>query len=149
MVSGLQRRSSTFGKKPLGSKQDPRPISDKGYQQSCARLLIQYLSTHSYEHPVSLKTLASPMSKDVFNIMQARQPVLLSWRKHLPAFPAACPAVLVRQPALHVLRAHVSWHCRSLETSQGNRHMCCTSQSPQDSKQHMLRFHHNVEICST
>eukprot|EP00891_Asterochloris_glomerata_P003608 jgi/Astpho2/3608/e_gw1.00058.8.1_t len=70
MVSGLQRRSSTFGKKPTGSKQDPRPISDKGYQQNCARLLIQYLSTHSYEHPVSLKTLASPMSKDVFNIMQ-------------------------------------------------------------------------------
>lgn len=84
MVSGLQRRSSTFGKKPTGSKQDPRPISDKGYQQNCARLLIQYLSTHSYEHPVSLKTLASPMSKDVFNIMQVTQPVLLSWHNHLP-----------------------------------------------------------------
>ena len=69
-VSGVQRRSSTYGKKTTGPKQDPRPVSDKGYQHDCIRQLIEYLSTHGYEHPVSPKTLTSPMSKDVFSIVQ-------------------------------------------------------------------------------
>ena len=69
-MSGVQRRSSTYGKKTTGPKQDPRPVSDKGYQHDCIRQLIEYLSTHGYEHPVSPKTLTSPMSKDVFSIVQ-------------------------------------------------------------------------------
>ena len=69
-LSGLHRRSSTYGKKTTGPKQDPRPVSDKAYQQDCIRQLIEYLSTHGYEHPVSPKTLTSPMSKDVFSIVQ-------------------------------------------------------------------------------
>lgn len=69
-LSGVQRRSSTYGKKTTGPKQDPRPVSDKAYQHDCIRQLIEYLSTHSYEHPVSPKTLTSPMSKDVFSIVQ-------------------------------------------------------------------------------
>ncbi|KAL3162305.1 hypothetical protein ABBQ32_009992 [Trebouxia sp. C0010 RCD-2024] len=69
-LSGVQRRSSTYGKKTTGPKQDPRPVSDKGYQHDCIRQLIEYLSTHGYEHPVSPKTLTSPMSKDVFSIVQ-------------------------------------------------------------------------------
>lgn len=69
-LSGLHRRSSIYGKKTTGPKQDPRPVSDKAYQQDCIRQLIEYLSTHGYEHPVSPKTLTSPMSKDVFSIVQ-------------------------------------------------------------------------------
>ncbi len=69
-LSGLHRRSSTYGKKTTGPKQDPRPVSDKAYQHDCIRQLIEYLSTHGYEHPVSPKTLTSPMSKDVFSIVQ-------------------------------------------------------------------------------
>ena len=69
-LSGVQRRSSTYGKKTTGPKQDPRPVSDKAYQHDCIRQLIEYLSTHGYEHPVSPKTLTSPMSKDVFSIVQ-------------------------------------------------------------------------------
>lgn len=69
-LSGVQRRSSTYGKKTTGPKQDPRPVSDKAYQHDCIRQLIEYLSTHGYEHAVSPKTLTSPMSKDVFSIVQ-------------------------------------------------------------------------------
>lgn len=68
-LSGVQRRSSTYGKKASGPKQDPRPVSDKAYQHNCIRSLIEFLSTHTYEHPVSPKTLTSPMSKDVCNIV--------------------------------------------------------------------------------
>ncbi len=69
-LSGVQRRSSTYGKKTTGPKQDPRPVSDKAYQHDCIRQLIEYLSTHGYEHAVAPKTLTSPMSKDVFSIVQ-------------------------------------------------------------------------------
>ncbi len=69
-LSGVQRRSSTYGKTMTGPKQDPRPVSDKAYQHDCIRQLIEYLSTHGYEHAVSPKTLTSPMSKDVFSIVQ-------------------------------------------------------------------------------
>ena len=73
-----------LAKSPWAASRTPAPSATRGYQQNCARLLIQYLSTHSYEHPVSLKTLASPMSKDVSNIMQVGEPVLLSRHYHLP-----------------------------------------------------------------
>ena len=35
-----QRRSSAYGKTGSGIKSDPRPISDKAYQQACIRTII-------------------------------------------------------------------------------------------------------------
>jgi kinetochore protein NDC80 len=67
----LQRRSSayTMVKAPPGVKGDPRPISDKGYQASCARKVLDFLVGHGYEFQVTLKTLSSPTTKDYTNIM--------------------------------------------------------------------------------
>ena len=61
MASGaagpVQRRSSAYGKGGTGLKADPRPVSDKAYQQACIRTIIAYLTTHDYDHPISAKVL--------------------------------------------------------------------------------------------
>ncbi|GAB4815903.1 hypothetical protein N2152v2_002949 [Parachlorella kessleri] len=64
----VQRRSSTYTK-ASGVKQDPRPVSDKQYQQNCIRVIITYLAGHGYEHAITPKVLASPTTKDFANIM--------------------------------------------------------------------------------
>lgn len=64
-----QRRSSTYGNSS-GVKTDPRPVSDKVYQQKLVRTLIQFLTEHGYQHPISPKLLTSPMAKDVTAIAQ-------------------------------------------------------------------------------
>ena len=51
----LPRRSSAYGKPGNGIKSDPRPVSDKAYQQACIRTVISYLSTQNYDHPISAK----------------------------------------------------------------------------------------------
>ena len=43
---------------------DPRPLTDKAFQQECAKAVLHYLTTHGYEYPVSLKTLKAPSTKD-------------------------------------------------------------------------------------
>ncbi|KAG2483652.1 hypothetical protein HYH03_017455 [Edaphochlamys debaryana] len=63
------RRSSAFGSKPSGPKQDPRPLTSKDYQASCIRTVISYLSTHNFPAAVSPKTLASPTGKDFATIV--------------------------------------------------------------------------------
>ena len=64
MASGaagpVQRRSSAYGKAGTGLKSDPRPVSDKAYQQACIRTIISYLTTHDYDHPISAKVLIPP-----------------------------------------------------------------------------------------
>eukprot|EP01104_Vermistella_antarctica_P021057 TRINITY_DN929_c1_g1_i1.p1 TRINITY_DN929_c1_g1~~TRINITY_DN929_c1_g1_i1.p1 ORF type:complete len:645 (+),score=186.73 TRINITY_DN929_c1_g1_i1:148-2082(+) len=47
---------------------DPRPISDKGYMSNAIRNLIGYLTRADYPHPVSLKLLTSPTSRDFWQI---------------------------------------------------------------------------------
>lgn len=71
-ASGLAdpRRSSAFGSKPSGPKQDPRPLHDKNFLNDCIRTVITYLSTHNYPAAVSPKTLASPTAKDFTLIVQ-------------------------------------------------------------------------------
>jgi kinetochore protein NDC80 len=51
------------------AKPDPRPINDKKYQQECIRRLLQFLSSTSYEYPVTTKSLARPSGKDFGNIV--------------------------------------------------------------------------------
>lgn len=64
------RRSSAFGVKASGPKADPRPISDKNFQNACMRTVITYLSSHGYPAAVSPKTLSSPTAKDFTLIVQ-------------------------------------------------------------------------------
>jgi hypothetical protein len=51
-------------------KQDPRPIGDKNFLNSCMRTVIAYLSTHGYPYAISPKLLASPTGKDFTQIVQ-------------------------------------------------------------------------------
>jgi SMC interacting uncharacterized protein involved in chromosome segregation len=50
-------------------KPDPRPISDKVYQQECIKKLLLYLQRSGYDHPISHKSLSRPSGKDFTNII--------------------------------------------------------------------------------
>jgi kinetochore protein NDC80 len=66
-VGGDRRQSMAAPSAP--AKVDPRPISDKGYQQECIRDLLNYLVNSGYEYPISHKSLARPSGKDFTNIV--------------------------------------------------------------------------------
>lgn len=56
LAGPVQRRSSAYiTAKGSGLKSDPRPISDKQFQASCARTIITYLATHNYEYQINPK----------------------------------------------------------------------------------------------
>jgi hypothetical protein len=44
-------------------------VSDKAYQQSCSKTIIAYLSSHGYDHAVSMKQLSSPTTKDFHSMV--------------------------------------------------------------------------------
>lgn len=58
LAGPVQRRSSTYTNKAAGVKQDPRPVSDKLFQQNCSRVIITYLAAHSYEFTITPKVTA-------------------------------------------------------------------------------------------
>eukprot|EP00951_Prasinocladus_malaysianus_P028657 scaffold261935_cov46-Prasinocladus_malaysianus.AAC.1 len=66
--AGSTRRSSVYGKGG-GLKTDPRPVTDKAYQQSCVRTIITYLTSHGYENSISPKQLSSPTTKDFHSVI--------------------------------------------------------------------------------
>ena len=62
-------RVSFFGK-PGQVKTDPRPITDRNYMGNCIRNLINYLTSHGYDQPLSTKLLTAPTSKEFVHIVQ-------------------------------------------------------------------------------
>lgn len=48
---------------------DPRNIGDKSFMHNSLKILIEYLSNHGYDHPISLKILTRPAVKDFSNII--------------------------------------------------------------------------------
>lgn len=56
--NSLQRRASMYGTGPA-VRQDPRPLSDKAFQNACMHKLISYLTTHSYDRALSPKLLCT------------------------------------------------------------------------------------------
>eukprot|EP00742_Colponemidia_sp_Colp-10_P004817 GILJ01005142.1.p1 GENE.GILJ01005142.1~~GILJ01005142.1.p1 ORF type:complete len:633 (-),score=137.25 GILJ01005142.1:214-2112(-) len=70
-TSGPSRRSSAYGAKNTSGKlADPRPLTDKGFQNACMKHLIRFLAVHDYDHSISLKVLTQPTAKEFFNILQ-------------------------------------------------------------------------------
>ena len=72
MSSG--RRRSGMGRKsviPPGAPAmvDPRPVSNKAYQQECIKELFSFLQKSGYEHPISHKSLSRPSGRDFSNIV--------------------------------------------------------------------------------
>ncbi len=74
MGSG-RRRSSIGGdrRQSLGHStpaiKDPRPVSNKAYQQDCIKELFAFLQKSGYDHPISQKSLSRPSGKDFSNIV--------------------------------------------------------------------------------
>ena len=71
-----RRRSSIGGDRrqslvppSMPARTDPRPLSDRNYQQECAKRLLDFLSKSSYDNPISPKSLRSPSGKDFMNIV--------------------------------------------------------------------------------
>lgn len=69
---GGERRRQSFVPPPNSVpavKTDPRPITDKNYQNQSAKQLLQYLTKSGYDYPISLKSLSRPSGKDFSNIV--------------------------------------------------------------------------------
>ena len=71
MKSSGRRRSSIGGRQSIipTVKPDPRPISDKAYQQDCIRQLHKFLSERGYGDNLAIKSLSRPSGKDFANIV--------------------------------------------------------------------------------
>eukprot|EP00164_Ancoracysta_twista_P008580 GFYU01012446.1.p1 GENE.GFYU01012446.1~~GFYU01012446.1.p1 ORF type:complete len:596 (+),score=258.35 GFYU01012446.1:138-1925(+) len=65
----ISRRSSVMSKGPT-AKSDPRPVQDKAYMSESIRMLIQYLTEHYYDRPLSPKLFQAISSKEFFYIVQ-------------------------------------------------------------------------------
>ncbi|XP_032235309.2 kinetochore protein NDC80 homolog [Nematostella vectensis] len=61
--SGI-RRSSQYGAGSSQVVKDPRPLSDKGYQQKMIRTLTEFLTEFNYPHPISNRILSAPPMKE-------------------------------------------------------------------------------------
>jgi kinetochore protein NDC80 len=56
LAGPVARRSSAYTTvNKSGLKCDPRPISDKGFQQACVRTVIAYLAAHGFEYAITPK----------------------------------------------------------------------------------------------
>jgi len=63
--TGIQRETMARG----GSRQDPRPLSDKSFMNASIRSLLNFLMENGYDSAISPKILARPSSKDFNNIV--------------------------------------------------------------------------------
>lgn len=74
-TASSRRRSSIGGRKsiippsPPVVKPDPRPVSDKAFQQKCINQLMSFLLERGYEYPISQKSLSRPSAKDFSNMV--------------------------------------------------------------------------------
>jgi kinetochore protein NDC80 len=66
-INGDRRQSVVPPSAP--AKTDPRPITDRAFQQECIKQLLDFLMTKGYEHPISHRSLARPSGKDFTNIV--------------------------------------------------------------------------------
>lgn len=66
-VGGDRRQSVIPSSTPTIT--DPRPISNKAYQQECIKELFAFLQKSGYDHPISQKSLSRPSGKDFSNIV--------------------------------------------------------------------------------
>lgn len=67
-ASYKNKRKSVMGN--VMKLNDPRPISNKGFMQAGIRNLIEFLTQHNYDYPISPKVLSRPTGKDFQNILQ-------------------------------------------------------------------------------
>lgn len=62
-------RSSVYGQGGPTVKKDPRPLSDKHYQQTCIRKLCSFLIERNYPRDVKPKSLQTPSTKEFLYIL--------------------------------------------------------------------------------
>lgn len=65
-----RRPSSQYGRENCVQMKDPRPLSDRGYQQKMIRYLMEFLTEFHYPHQISMRILSAPSTKEFCNIFQ-------------------------------------------------------------------------------
>ncbi|KAM7440889.1 kinetochore-associated Ndc80 complex subunit ndc80 [Porites harrisoni] len=65
-----RRLSSQYGRENCVQMKDPRPLSDRGYQQKMIRYLMEFLTEFNYPHQISMRILSAPSMKEFCNIFQ-------------------------------------------------------------------------------
>jgi len=65
-----RRPSSQYGRENCVQMKDPRPLSDRGYQQKMIRYLMEFLTEFNYPHQISMRILSAPSMKEFCNIFQ-------------------------------------------------------------------------------
>ncbi|XP_063954410.1 kinetochore protein NDC80 homolog [Lytechinus pictus] len=70
--SNTRRPSSGYGRSNMSREvlRESRPISDKSYMQKEIRRIIDFLQEHGFSHPISVKQLMSPTTKDFVRVFQ-------------------------------------------------------------------------------
>lgn len=53
-----------------GVPKDPRPVSDKSYQQKCMKTVLEFLTENGYPHNITLKNMQAPSAKDFFRMFE-------------------------------------------------------------------------------
>jgi len=65
----VPQRTSSISTANVGRTTDPRNITDKQFLSNSIRTLVEYLTEHNYDHPISPKILTKPTNKDYYNIV--------------------------------------------------------------------------------
>ena len=75
-ATSASRRSSVGGDRrqsiippSVAARTDPRPLSDKNFQQQNIKKLMKFLMDNGYDHPISHKSLVRPSGKDFTQIV--------------------------------------------------------------------------------
>eukprot|EP00004_Rigifila_ramosa_P011480 TRINITY_DN2458_c0_g1_i1.p1 TRINITY_DN2458_c0_g1~~TRINITY_DN2458_c0_g1_i1.p1 ORF type:complete len:630 (-),score=148.24 TRINITY_DN2458_c0_g1_i1:5-1894(-) len=72
--AGGSRRSSMFGgntkASSSSSRQDPRDVMNKVFQRNAATVIIEYIASHGYDHPIAPKMLQSPTQREFYQMFQ-------------------------------------------------------------------------------
>ncbi|XP_046842838.1 kinetochore protein NDC80 homolog isoform X1 [Xenia sp. Carnegie-2017] len=62
------RKSSQYGRESYMQIKETRPLSDKSYQHQEIQDILQFLSVNDYQHPISMKTMTIPTSKEFLKV---------------------------------------------------------------------------------
>ncbi|XP_068697967.1 kinetochore protein NDC80 homolog isoform X1 [Montipora foliosa] len=70
LANPRSRPSSQYGRENCAQMKDPRPLSDRGYQQKMIRYLMEFLTEFNYPHQISMRILSAPSMKEFCNIFK-------------------------------------------------------------------------------
>ncbi|XP_052243682.1 kinetochore protein NDC80 homolog isoform X2 [Dreissena polymorpha] len=70
LSSSTPRKSNIGLRNASGPLKDPRPISDRAFQQKCIRTVMDFLTGNHFQNNITPKVLQSPTSKDFYKLFE-------------------------------------------------------------------------------